>query len=149
RLLGGIYHCICCPDPCYEPRWNALADAAFWAEGPRPITQMKLRYDHVWHYPFPDKAEYLWARSDGNGKGPNIGATDTSYRTFVMYNEVGVDRFSASVAIPYYQKSPDVDNGASGFGDITIGTKSLILDCELIQFTFAFNTIVPSGNFGK
>src|SRR5262249_1348450 len=25
--------------------------------------------------------------------------------------------------------------------------KSLLLDCELLQFTFAFNTFVPTGNF--
>jgi hypothetical protein len=150
RLLGGIYHCICCPDPCYEPRWNALADAAFWASGPRPATQMKFRYDHVWHYPFPDKAEYLWARSGGGGgKGPGTAAIATSYRDLLMYTEVGIDRFSASVSVPYIEMMPDNGSGASGFGDITIGTKSLILDCELMQFAFAFDTIIPAGNFTR
>jgi hypothetical protein len=149
RLLGGIYKCICCPDPCYEPHWVALADAAFFQEGPRPVTQMNLRYEHVWDYPFPDKAEYLWARSGGGGKGPRTATGATSYRDLVLYNEVGIDRFSASVAIPYLQMSPANGPGASGFGDITIGTKSMLLDCELIQLTFAFNTIVPSGNFTR
>src|SRR5262249_1210247 len=127
--------------------------AAFFQEGPRPVTQMNLRYEHVWNYPFPDKAEYLWPRADGNGIGPSRpdhrGESATAYRSLVLYNEVGIDRFSASVAIPYLQMSPDSFPGASGFGDITIGTKSMLLDCELIHFTFAFNTIVPSGNFNR
>jgi len=147
RILGGIYRCICCPDPCYEPHWVALADAAFFQEGPRPVTQMNLRYEHVWDFPFPDKSEFLWAQSGGAGKGPHIATGATSYRDLVLYNEVGIDRFSASVAIPYVQISPDNGPGTSGFGDITIGTKSMLLDCELIQFTFAFNTIVQAGNF--
>src|SRR3982751_1419569 len=30
RLLCGIHAAICCPDPCYEPRWVALANAALF-----------------------------------------------------------------------------------------------------------------------
>ena len=60
RLLNGLYHCICCPDPCYEPKWNALADSAFFQDGARPVTQMRLRYESVADYTFPDKAEFLW-----------------------------------------------------------------------------------------
>jgi hypothetical protein len=150
RLVGGMYRCICCPDPCYEPRWNALADSGFYTDGARPMTQMKLRFDHVWDFPFPDKAEFLWAQE--NGKGPHgpggIGETATSYRDFVMYNEVAIDRFSMWVSIPYVQMSSDTPFAeASGFGDIAIGTKSLLLDCDLMQFSFGFNTYILSGNF--
>src|SRR5262249_20693838 len=28
RMLLGLYDCICCPDPCYEPSWQPLANAA-------------------------------------------------------------------------------------------------------------------------
>jgi hypothetical protein len=154
RLCHGVYECICCPDPCYEPHWNALADSSFFADAPRPMTQLKLRYDHIWHYPFPDKAEYLWARADGNGKGPRppagaLGESNVSYRDFYFISETAIDRFGMSVAVPYRQMSPDNFNGASGLGDLTIGTKSLLPDCELLQFTFAFNTIVPTGDFTK
>jgi hypothetical protein len=158
RLLFGIYECICCPDPCYEPHWNALADAAYFTDGPRPMTQLKLRYDHVWDYPFPDKAEYLWPRADGNGKyvtpgglkvAPGPGEAKVNYRDFYLINETAIDRFGLSIAVPYRQMSPDLFNGASGLGDLIIGTKSLLLDCELVQFSFAFNTFVPTGNFTK
>jgi hypothetical protein len=158
RLFYGVYECICCPDPCYEPHWNALADAAFFTDAPRPMTQLKFRYDDVWHYPFPDKAEFLWPRADGRGKylkamgAPAGGERRVSYRDFYMITETAIDRFGASVAVPYRQVSPEDPQffpGASGLGDLIIGTKSLLLDCELLQFTFAFNTFVPTGNFTK
>lgn len=155
RLLHGIYECICCPDPCYEGHWNALADAAFFSDAPRPVTQMKLQYEHVWHYPFPDKAEILWARQTDGGKGPHPpGNTppyerSVSYRDFYLVNETAVGGFGLSVALPYRQMSPETFPGASGFGDMIIGTKSLLLDCELLQFAFQFNTFVPTGNFNK
>src|SRR5262249_60324112 len=36
---------------------------------------------------------------------------------------------------------------ASGFGDSVIGTKSMLLDCCLMQITFQFKTFLPAGNF--
>jgi hypothetical protein len=154
RLFCGFYQCVCCPDPCYEPRWNALADAAFFQDAPRPITQMRLRYDHVWGYPFPDKAEFLWPRADGHGKGPSplpgtLGGGSLDYQDLMLYQEVGIDRFSVSFEMPYNHFSPDNYNGASGFGDLIIGTKTLLLDCELMQFAFGLKTFVPTGNFTK
>src|SRR5262245_54523663 len=34
RFLCGLYECICCPDPCYDPHWLAVADAAFFTDAP-------------------------------------------------------------------------------------------------------------------
>ncbi|HZU35535.1 MAG TPA: transporter [Gemmataceae bacterium] len=158
RMFYGVYQCICCPDPCYEPHWNALADAAYFVDAPRPVTQMKFRYDHVWHYPFPDKAELLWPRADGMGKYVKNSAMalpderSVSYRDFYLINETAIDRFGMSIAVPYRQMSTETEAifpGASGLGDLIIGTKSLLIDCELLQFSFAFNTFVPTGNFTK
>jgi hypothetical protein len=156
RFLCGVYQCICCPDPCYEGHWNALADSSFFQEGARPVTQLDLRYEHAWHMPQPDKGEFFFARADGNAaaKGPtpinNVSSVNaTSYREFHMVNEVAVGAFSTFVDTPYRQVSPDDYRGASGFADIEIGTKTMLLDCELLQFSIGMNTFVPSGNFGK
>ena len=29
RAYCGLYEALCCPDPCYDPQWCAVADAAF------------------------------------------------------------------------------------------------------------------------
>ena len=47
---------------------NILADAAFFHDGPRPVTQLRLRADGVFHYDFPDKSEFYLPRADGKGK---------------------------------------------------------------------------------
>src|SRR5262245_60252437 len=35
RFFCGLYEGVCCPDPCYEPRWIAAANAAFFVDSPR------------------------------------------------------------------------------------------------------------------
>ena len=158
RFLCGIYQCICCPDPCYEPHWNALADASFFQSGgPRPITQTRLRFVDAFRMPFPDKSEFFFPRADGNAaaKGPRqivpaiVDSNKINYRELHMYTEAGTGTASASVDMPYRNVSADQYKGASGLADLTIGTKSLLLDCELLQFAFEFNTITPTGNFLK
>ena len=37
----------------------------------------------------------------------------------------------------------------SGFGDMTIGTKAMLLDCCCLQATFIFKTTLPTGDFSK
>src|SRR5262249_56151723 len=70
RMLCGFSRCICCPDPCYEPRWVPLANAALFVDPVRPATQIRLRGDFGWDMRFPDKAEWFWAQE--KGKGPNF-----------------------------------------------------------------------------
>ncbi len=156
RFLCGLYQCICCPDPCYDPHWCALADSAFGqTSGPRPITQMNLRYEQGWNMPFPDKSEFFMARADGKGKGPMQTVSPifdnnlATYRELHMYNEAAVGPFSAWVDVPYENVSFKEYNGAAGLGDLSFGTKSMLLDCELLQFTFEFNTFTPTGNFTR
>jgi hypothetical protein len=104
---------------------------------------------------FPDRSEYFWPRADGNGKGPKFpingfkGETSLDYNELSLYTEIASGNFSLSVDLPYRSFEPVVANHAAGFGDIIIGTKSMLLDCELMQATFQFNTTVPSGNFTK
>jgi hypothetical protein len=158
RLFYGIYECICCPDPCYEPRWNILGNAAFFADETRPVTGMRIRTDGVWNFPFPDKAEYFWARADGKGKMQRlpkdasgnivqVGERNLDYGALRLYTEGAIQRFSFFLEFNYLDTDPDVYPSASGFGDMLIGTKSLLLDCELLQFTFQFKTFIPTGNF--
>ena len=43
RLFGGLCEEICCVDPCYEPRWVDVGNAAFFQDGPRPVTTTRIR----------------------------------------------------------------------------------------------------------
>lgn len=154
KICSNIVQCICCPDPCYEPRWIALADSAFFADAPRPITQMKLRWDSGWNMPRPDKAEFYFARGDGNGKGPNVFGRSIDYKELSLYTEAAAGPIGVFVEMPY--RNVQVNNpvagefaGHSGFADMNIGTKSLLLDCELLLVSFQFRTYIPTGSPGQ
>jgi hypothetical protein len=151
-ILCGVYKCICCPDPCYEGCWVPLANASFFCDPTRPATQMRIRGDFASHYDFPDKAEFFWPRADGHGKGPTpptgvLGERALDYGEGFLYTEGAIGRFGMFVELSYRHFDPENFDGASGFGDMNVGTKSLLLDCELIQFAFQFRTFIPTGNF--
>jgi hypothetical protein len=188
RLFCGLYNCICCNDPCYEPRWVPLANAAFFVDPTRPATQIRIRADFASMYQFPDKDEFFWAQE--NKKGPPFpkgapgllpapagtsgtsatpsaatpstttpgapgatgatiapGESNVDYARVYLYNEVGVQRFSFFTEISYLSTEPTRYGGSAGFADMNLGTKSLLLDCELIQIAFQFKTYLPTGNF--
>jgi hypothetical protein len=149
---------MCCPDPCYLSTWRPLANAAFFVDQVKPITQIRLRGDFANRYQFPDKAEFFWAAE--NIKGPHYpnfvapgtrppGESNLNYSLGSLYMEGAVNRFGMFVNLQYLNVEPTLYPGASGFGDMQVGTKSLLLDCELIQFTFQFQVFIPTGNFTK
>ena len=51
--------------------------------------------------------------------------------------------------MPYRSFDADQFGHAAGFGDVSLGTKTLLLDCELLQLSFQFRTTMPSGNVTK
>lgn len=146
RFFWGFYHAVCCPDPCYEPCWVALADAAFFVESARPVTQTRLRWDAGVDMIFPDRAEYFWARSGGGGGlGPAAIETKLTYHELSHYSEVAHGKFGAFIELPYRSYDAEVNPHEAGFGDLIAGTKSMLLDCELIQITFQMKFITPVG----
>jgi Putative MetA-pathway of phenol degradation len=154
RFCCGLYECICCPDPCYEPRWKPLADAAFYTDSARPQTQTRFRFDGGLNIQRPDRSEFIWARADGGGRGPRspgplAGEVEIRRNVVTMYTEAATGNLGVIVEQPYVSIAPDQNNSAAGFGDMAIGTKTLLFDCELLQIAFRFKTYIPVGNFSK
>ncbi|MCE9531976.1 MAG: transporter [Planctomycetes bacterium] len=155
KVIAAIYEAVCCPDPCYQPKWTPLADAAFFADAARPVSQTRLRWEYFNHMQFPDRGEFFWARGDGKGKGPkttsNVAKSipHLDAHELVQYTETATGAFSASVSTPYRSLDPALGKHAAGFGDITLGTKTLLLDSELLLVAFQMRTTLPSGNFLK
>jgi hypothetical protein len=151
RLFCDFYECLCCPDPCYEPKWRQVPNAALFVDGARPVTQMEVRWNSGKGGIFPDRSEYIWARADGQGRGPRPpagarGEFQFDYDDLVLITETAKDKISAIVAMPYRAVSPDTYAHGAGFGDMAIGTKTLLLDCELVQVSMQMLTYMPIGN---
>jgi hypothetical protein len=154
RLLGGLYDGICNPDPCYQPKWTPLANAAIFTDGARPIGQTRFRWDRGQNLSFPDRGEFFWARGDGNGKGPRATTTSlaiprANFNELSQTIETGSGSFSLSVTTSYRSINPVEGAQGAGFGDMILGTKSLIADNELFLLAFQMQTYLPVGNFGK
>jgi hypothetical protein len=148
RCLCGLYECVCCPDPCYEPCWLPQANAAFFVDSARPVTQLRIRWDSVLNYTFPDRSEFFWGRI--GVKGPANPEVGLRYNQLNLYSETAIEgKASIIVNIPYLSVDPDINNHAAGFGDMVIGAKTLIFDCELLQVATQFLTYLPVGNFNR
>lgn len=176
RCIGGIYECLCCPDPCYEPTWIPVANSAFFVDAARPVTQTRWRYDAGMGYRNLDRSEYLMPRfriapnvlsangqvgpagpcaaTGAPGKGPGFIAGRSNIEDLSLYTEGAIGNFSIFLEMFYREFSPSTAGdspaaacSSSGFGDMVIGTKSLLLDCELMNLAFQFKTFIPTGNF--
>ena len=58
-FLSNLYQCLCCPDPCYQPRWEPAANASFFADYARPRTVTRIRYDNLNDMRTPDRAQFF------------------------------------------------------------------------------------------
>lgn len=151
RFLGALYEVVCCKDPCYEPYWDPIGNAAFFVDPVRPATMTRLRWDRGYNVRYPDRAEYFWARADGMGLGPRpyLGvkvAPRVDYHELTLYQEAARGPFSIWTELPYRNSDPVAGSGGSGFGDMKIGTKSVLLDREMVQLSFQFATFIPTGD---
>lgn len=147
RLYAAYHNALCCPDPCYVPKWKCAANAAFFVDTARPITMTRLRWDHGENLTAPDRAEYFWARQAVSGGRAAERRVD--YDELHLYQEAGIDRFSLFIDLPYRSNNPTNNGRSGGIGDLQIGTKSLLLDSELVQTTFQFVTTIPTAGPGR
>ena len=143
RMAGAMYEALCCPDPCYEGKWIPLADSAFYSDSIRPISQQKLRWDIGRNLVNPTRNAYMFA--------PNpifpYQVKSLNYNDVYISTEIATGGFSILSDISYRTLSIDPSEGGGAFGDMMIGTKSLLFDTELIQIAMEFKTFLPTGNF--
>jgi hypothetical protein len=147
RLYCHLYNAFQCADPCYEPGWVAGANASLFVDTARPQTMMIFRYDRGINMVFPDRSEFFWAKIGGKKSPPPVASLD--YHQFTMYSEAGAGRFSFFTEMPYRAWSADPDSSGAGFADLTLGTKTLMIDTEYVQLTLQTRTTIPTGSAGK
>lgn len=143
RFMCALYQAVCCPDPCYDPHWTGIANSAFWVDGVRPVTQVRYRWDAQLALVYPDRAGYIWPTV--GTLGPAVAPRFLDLHELSIYSEVANGGFSFFTNTPYRSFDTNNDFHGAGFGDIDVGTKSVIFDCELLQIAFQFKTSIPVG----
>jgi hypothetical protein len=68
-----------------------------------------------------------------------------------QYTEVATGNLGVTVQTTYRAVDPtdDVSARSAGFSDIILGTKTLLVDSELLMISLQFRTYLPTGNFSK
>ncbi len=174
RFFSHLYESLCCPDPCYQPRWIPEANAGFFVDYARPQTLTRFRYDYAHNMAFPDRSEFFWAsgrpqveNGQFNFRGPGPRPRDLVLRDgrnlqnviagpglinvhqINLYQEVAAERASFFINLPYRSHNSRFYPHQAGFADLDLGTKSMLLDTELLALTFQFRTYLPTGNAAK
>jgi hypothetical protein len=146
-LLHNLYQCLCCPDPCYEPRWEPAANASFFADYARPRTVTRIRYDNLENLVRPDRNEFWMMQVQPTQKvfRKLINLTARLQEVYV-YQEAAGARGSFFIEYGYRQLNSNFMPTQAGFSDLNFGVKSLFFDCELLQLAFQFRTYTPTGN---
>jgi len=147
RMFCAFHNALCCNDPCYEPRWVDAANAALFVPSVRPATYTRLRWDAGRNLIQPDRAEYFWSAIGKNGPGKP--ERRVNYNELSLYAEMGGPKFSFYINTPYRNQEGDVNGGSGGFGDLKLGTKTVLIDSELMLFTFQLGTTIPVGLSGR
>jgi hypothetical protein len=145
RFITSVAQCLCCPDPCYEPVWSITANSAFFMDTVRPRTYTRFRWDSGVNLRQPDRVEFFWARvrASGGGRGPRFAETRVDYDELSLYQEVASGNFAFFIETPYRSVFPEINEHHANFGDLNLGTKSLLIDCELLNLAFQFRTYIP------
>lgn len=166
RMLCGIYECLACPDPCYEPGWRPIMDIGFFTECARPISQQRVRMTA-----FQNMTNYT--RNSYKMAPPSLGPTVYNQSTKIyavapsvniyeasLYTEIAAGNVGVILDVPFLMtdfsggigvtgSSTPSENyqtyGGSGFGNMTTGIKSTIFDSELLQVGWKTVTSLPVG----
>lgn len=149
RLYSALADAFCGCDPCYVPEWHLLESASFWVDSARTQNRTRLRWDFGRGLILPDRSEYFWARVGGKGPSAQPGSATVNrvdYHEMSLYAETAHGRFSAFTVTPYRSLYMEEAGHGAGFGDLQIGTKSMLHDTRMFQLTLQMTTSIPTGN---
>jgi hypothetical protein len=153
QFLNNLYQCLCCPDPCYQPKWVPAANASFFTDYARPRTLTRFRYDNLNNMIFPDRNQFFMKSIPINTRNPFmingvqlVSNPSARLQRVSMYQEVATEKAAFFIEVGYRQVNPLFSPTQAGFDDLSFGSKALLFDCEMLQVTFQFRTFMPTGN---
>ncbi len=131
-----------------------VMNAPFWLDTTQPLQNCRIRADAAADWEFPDRIEYFWAKTPGP-KGAQAefdafgGEPNVDYQEVSFYIERGSERLSIGTDLPIRAVDPVVRRNTTGFGDMRVTTKAVLLDGKDWQLTQVFHTHLPTGSFRR
>jgi hypothetical protein len=145
------------PTPQLAPMVSAaLGDNSIAVSAPgyidfaKPMNQIRLRYDAAYNMNRPDRAEFFYGKCGcfgGNAPGPILPERTVDSQEPSLYVELApTERFSAFIDVPFRMINPDVNNNASGIGDLRFGFKYAMVYDEYQILTLQVRGFAPTGD---
>lgn len=116
--------------------------ALFQLDISQPTNRLRIRLDQAWDVEFPRRSEYMWS----GARGPKKVETHVNYQEVRFLHELGSPTFSVGTEIPIRAIDPTANDGTAGMGDMSLTTKTVIVDGQTWQFTQLFRTFFPTGS---
>jgi hypothetical protein len=120
-------------------------NAVFEIDNTQPMNNVRLRFDAAYGVPYPDRAEYYWAKTPGP-KRPGVPDVGMDYQDVRMMLEVGGERFSTQTEIPIRAIDPVENANTAGMGDMSVTTKTVLVDGDTWQLTQILRTYMNTGS---
>ena len=108
----------------------------------QPFNNIRIRSDFQYGWHFPNRAEYLWA---GPSKGPRLPESGLDLQEYSLLMETATDSFSVGTELPLIWLNPTINPNTSGFGDMSVTTKLVLLKGQSLQLTQITRTHMPTG----
>ena len=122
-----------------------LPHAPFELDSSQPLGNLRFRVNSVNNTPFPDRSEYLWARTNG-GRGPRLVEPNLDYQELRTQLELGSPKFSTATEFPLRWTNPNVNRNHAGLGDLKLTVKTVIVDGQTWQITQMFRSYFNTGS---
>jgi hypothetical protein len=112
-----------------------------------PKTMVRLRYDAAYDNRNPARAEFIYAKWGAIG-GPGVPLPEekVDFQDFRTMFEYAWSRdFSAWIEVPVRSINPEINENATGWGDINLGVKYALVAEDDRYVTFQFRTYLPTA----
>lgn len=125
---------------------DRVMHAPFEIDTTQPLTHHRGRFTASYGTRFPDRSEYFWRAANFFGPLPEVSVDWMEMR---VVSETGGEKFSMFTEYPLRMLDPVVNGNTSGFGDMVIGNKAVLIDGNDWQVTQIMRTSMITGSFPK
>lgn len=108
---------------------------------------LRLRFDAAYDNFQPSRAEFFYPRSGAEGPGPRLPETSVDYQEASLYAERAWSELcSTFINAPARWINPEVNDNASGFGDLDAGFKYALTYTPQFYTTAQLRVYAPTGH---
>jgi hypothetical protein len=138
------------PPPPPRRRYSTLDSSVGYIDNPIPTSQFALRYDVGYDFPFPNRAEFFYAKPRPGGPGLPRPERRVDFQDVISILEVACERrWSVFAEVPVRFLNPEVNANAAGLGDVSGGFKYAFWEGEAGVATFQLRAYAPSGDSNR